>query len=188
MAESTIPLQVPILETARLQLEPLTLKHSAGMFRLWSDARVCRYAGDAVDVNGHQITLPARTNSDSDKIIEFFHHHQNQGVAFRWAVVDSAADEFVGIVGFNSLGVAAEIAYHLCPTAWGRGCMTEACKAAMTWLQGQGSCRRLIAFIDAGNAASIRLALRLGMQATQEVRDGARCYEISLADPLTENG
>lgn len=169
-------LQVPVLETPRLQLQSLTLDHSAGMFRLWSDNRVCRYAGQAADLDGRPIVLPARTSADSDRIIEFFRHHQQQGSAFRWAVSDRVTDEFFGIVGFNSLGMSAEIAYHLCPDAWGHGYMIEACRAATAWLRNATDCRQLLAYIDPDNTASIRLALRLGMQETDEIRDGARRY------------
>jgi [ribosomal protein S5]-alanine N-acetyltransferase len=174
-------LTVPILRSERLLLEPLTRAHSDGMFALWSQAEVCRYLGPAHDVHGQPITLPTGAPSDSDKIIEIFLHGAATGERFRWAVLSRAERRFMGAAGFNALGACSEYAYHLAPAFWGHGYMAEASLAALGWLRGEPDRERVVAFIAPGNAASIKLAKRLGFRATGGAEDGADRYEMSLA-------
>lgn len=175
-------LQIPTLSTARLRLEPLTAAHSAGMFALWSREEVCRYSGPAVDANGLSIALPATSPLESDRIIDFFVQRAAAGLGFRWAMITEPEGMFVGAVGFNHLGPCPELAWHLHPDAWGKGVMAEACRAAMAWLP---AASQVQAFIDPGNAASIRLAEKLGFRATGEASDGTQRY---LADLQTGTG
>ena len=78
-------LELPVLATPRLRLEPLGSEHSAGMYRLWSSPEVCRYAGSAQDWEGRPIPLPAESAADSDRIIEFFARMRAEGRGGRWA-------------------------------------------------------------------------------------------------------
>ena len=116
----------PHLTTERLSLEPLTRRHSHGMFLLWSRREVCRYSGPAVDWAGEPIRLPAECPADSDKIIDFFEQMAAADRGFRWAVINRKSRVFAGAVGFNSLAPTAELAFHLRPEFWGRGIMREA--------------------------------------------------------------
>lgn len=172
-------MNIPLLISPRLRLEPLTHAHSQGMFELWSQPEVCRYAGPAEDLEGNEIRLPAVSQTDSDAIIEFFLHHQALGNGCRWAVIHPD-EAFLGIVGFNSLEDEAEIAYHLHPKFWGGGFMSEACRRAIEWLQSSHDSHRLLAFIDQDNLPSCRLAERLGLTKSAGDRDGAIRYERSL--------
>jgi ribosomal-protein-alanine N-acetyltransferase len=174
-------LQVPILQTERLVLEPLTLSHSSGMYNLWSRPEVCEYSGDAVDVNGNPIRLPAKSISDSNKIIEFFTFHQRAGTGLRWAAMTKASSTFVGALGFNSLGRQSELAYHLHPDFWGSGLMSEACQAAMSWVTAVHGSDAVEAYVDPQNAASVRLLERLEFHTTGGARDGAALYIYSSA-------
>lgn len=153
-------LHIPVLRTARLVLEPLSRVHSPGMFALWSQEPVCRYSGVAHDLHGVPIPLPAATSADSDRIVEFFLHRAAQGLGFRWAMIADGA--FAGAIGFNYLTPAAELAWHLQPSHWGRGLGAEAGRAALDWLAAEGPVGPVEAFIDPENIASIRLAERLG--------------------------
>jgi [ribosomal protein S5]-alanine N-acetyltransferase len=170
-------LQIPTLSTARLRLEPLAMAHSGGMFALWSREEVCRYSGPAVDADGRSIPLPATSPLESDRIIDFFVQRAATGLGFRWAMVTVPDGMFVGAVGYNHLGSCPELAWHLHPDAWGQGLMTEACRAALAWLQGA---LQVQAFVDPGNEASIRLAERLGFRATGEAMDDTRRYLADL--------
>lgn len=173
-------LHLPTLRTARLILEPLSLEHSAGMFAMWSKPEVCRHSGPAQDFEGRPITLPARTPADSDKIIDVFVRSAAEGTRFRWAVRLLATGEFVGAVGFNSLGPCSEYAYHQHPDFWGQGLMTEASLAALGWLRQRPDAREVEAFIEPDNQASIYLAKRLGLQPTSETSDGAERYKFEI--------
>ena len=160
-------------------LEPLGPEHSAGMFRLWSSAEVCRHAGPASDAEGRPIALPARRSADSDRILEFFVERARAGSGVRWALVTKSHAEFVGAVGFNALAPPAELAYHLCFDAWGRGYAREACIAVLRWLRRTRGIGAVEAFVEPANEASQALARRLGFRATDDVRDGAVRYVLS---------
>jgi ribosomal-protein-alanine N-acetyltransferase len=146
------------------------------MFLLWSSEEVCRYSGPALTWAGDPLRLPATTPSDSDKIIEFFECAAVADKGFRWAVVERGSDEFIGAVGFNSLSPTAELAFHLRPEFWGLGLMREAAEAAMGWLRQQRPKLNIEAFIETGNDPSVRLARRLGFQATGVFHDGAERF------------
>ena len=150
------------------------------MFDLWSDQAVCRFSGAVRDYDGNVIPMPARSRNDSDAIIDFWRRAVSDGWGFRWAVVLLGGQRaFAGMIGFNSWPACAEIAYHLHPSYWGKGIMTEAAKAATQWARVNGACE-LEAFIEPKNVASIALARRLGMTATHEFCEGARRYLVSL--------
>ncbi len=169
-------LEVPVLRTERLRLEPLSRMHSGGMFALWREPEVCAFSGTARDLRGEPITLPARSPADSDKILEFFLHGAAEGTRFRWAVIMHADEAFVGAVGFNSLGACSEYAYHFHPRFWRQGFAREASRAALEWLFAREGCREVECFIEPANVASVALALRLGLRATGEFVDGAERY------------
>lgn len=173
MRYSLAALQIPTLRTNRMRLEPLSVGHSAGMFALWSQEDVCRYAGAALDVEGRPITLPASVAADSDRILTFFVQRAAAGLGFRWAMMRAPDETFIGAVGFNHLGACPELACHLHPDAWGQGLMAEACRAALAWLP---DVSQVQAFIDPENRASIRLIQRLGFQATGDVQNAVERY------------
>jgi RimJ/RimL family protein N-acetyltransferase len=169
-------MQVPTLDTDRLILEPLDLRHSEGMFRMWSSPEVCKYSGPASDLSGEPIQLPAASPADSDKIVEFFLSRCEGGDGFRWALISRSTGGFLGAAGFNSLGECCELAYHMDPGAWGSGFMYEACRAAMDWARGEYGARAVVAFVEHNNARSIRLARRLGMAPSGSGEGGTQKY------------
>lgn len=175
-----IRLHIPTVSTQRLRLDPISLEHSKGMFDLWSDACVCRYSGTVTDYDRNVIEMPAASRAESDRVIDFWLKAAIDGWGFRWAVLLAGAeDAFAGIVGFNSLLDCSEIAYHLMPRYWGKGIMTEACKAAIAWQRGNGA-SEIDALIAPENAPSIALAHRLGMEPADQLSDGSRRYRVSL--------
>ncbi len=181
-------MQLPILKTRRLLLEPLTLAHSDGMFALWSAPEVCAYSGRAFDLHGHEIPLPAQSARDSDRIIAFFQAMQAEGAGCRWAMRSLVMDDlgsavggaFVGAVGFNALGACAELAYHLHPGHWGNGLMQEACGAALAWVSARDGTQMVEAFIECDNLASMRLAQRLGFLPAPAATDRTQRHVLRL--------
>ena len=65
------------------------------------------------------------------------------------------------------------------PEFWGRGLMTEAAEAAISWRRTKGAIE-LEALIESENTLAIALAERLGMQPTDQFLEGARRYRMSL--------
>lgn len=169
----------PTLVSERLVLEPLSRRHSAGMFAMWRRSEVCRYSGPAQDAEGRPIALPATCADDSDRIIDFFLRRVAQGAGFRWALITRTEGQFVGTAGFNSLGACAEYAYHLDPDVWGRGLMREASRAAIDWVWTLAETMEIEAFIDLENRLSIRLAETLGFLPTGQIVDSVARHVLA---------
>ncbi len=172
-------LSIPTLETLRLRLEPLSLRHSKGMFKMWQQPLVQQFSGAAEDEFQNEIPMPATTHYDSDRLIGFWLKAARDGWGFRWAIIWIDDGRFLGHIGFNSLLDCSEIAYHLNPDFWGNGVMYEAAMAAIAWRRNDGT-TAIEAFIAPDNAPSIALALRLGMNETSTFVDDARRYHMSL--------
>lgn len=171
------------IQTERLRLTILSFDHSEPMFRLWSHPEVCRYSGTVTDYDRNEIPMPAATPRDSDKIIDFWEQAAADGWGFRWAILLRSNDQFVGHVGFNSLGEVSEIAYHLHPDNWGQGLMSEAVGAAIAWAQASMPETVLEAFVEPANLSSVRLVHRLGFSATGRISEGAECFQLRPGAP-----
>lgn len=169
------PISIPVLKTVRLQLEPLSMQHSEGMFKLWSDPAVCEFSGVVTDYDQNVIPMPASSQSESDRVIDFWLKAAKDGWGFRWAVIDKETNSFTGTIGFNSVTACAEIAFHLIRDYWGQGIMSEAGKAAIDWC-GQSGRTEIEAFIEPDNKGSIALSERLGLTATDVFSEGAQRY------------
>jgi len=175
-----VDMDVPTLRSERLLLEPLGFGHSLGMFALWSNSDVCRYSGPITDSNGHPIAAPVENLVDSDKIVDYWLRASEAGTGFRWALVEHDTAAFVGTVGFNTLGKCCEYAYHLHPSAWGCGLMSEATQVALGWASSWEPCVEVEAFIDRDNERSIALALRCGFEWCARKSDGTDRYVIRV--------
>ena len=81
------------------------------------------------------------------------------------AVVDKSSGQIVGVAGTQPLGQTGdlEIGWWLAREFWGRGYATEAGAAAMHHVLETLARPRVVAVIDPGNDASVRVVTRLGM-------------------------
>ena len=175
---AAIDLRIPTLEGERIRLEPLAPRHSHGMFALWSEATVCEYAGPSRDSTGRLIDLPARSRSESNRLLHYWIERAEAGTGFRWAVILNDNSGFAGAIGFNTLGPCSEYAYHFVPRFWGAGLATEASRLALSWCSGENA-GLVEMFIEPGNARSIRLAERLGFERQTRAEDELPRYVLS---------
>lgn len=81
-------------------------------------------------------------------------------------VVEKSSGRVVGLAGAQPLGRSEdlEIGWWLARDVWGRGYATEAGSAAMHHVLDTLKRPRVVAIIDPGNEASVRVVKRLGMQ------------------------
>jgi RimJ/RimL family protein N-acetyltransferase len=91
-----------------------------------------------------------------------------------WAVVEKPSRAVIGYCGlsrFADVGGRAEteVGYRLARAHWGKGFATEAALAVRNYAFDQLAISRLIAIIDPANAASIRIAKKLGMAYEKDV-------------------
>jgi len=81
------------------------------------------------------------------------------------ALVEKSTDRLVGVCGTQPLGTTGdlEIGWWLARDVWGRGYATEGGAAAMHHVLETLGRNRVVAVIDPGNDASVRVTQRLGM-------------------------
>lgn len=173
--------EITTIFTKRLKLVPISFAHSEGMYSLWCHPKVIKFSGKVTDFEGVEIPMPAASQSESDRIIDFWVKAAQEGWGFRWSLIQRSDNNFLGTIGFNSLENEFEIAFHLIPVYWNKGFMTEASRAAVDWAKSVGA-TSISAYIESGNKSSIALAKRLGMIITNETSGQAVKYKRNLGD------
>jgi RimJ/RimL family protein N-acetyltransferase len=88
-----------------------------------------------------------------------------------WAVERCSDARFIGFVGFSHHRLypdQVEIGWRIDPACWGLGLATEGAKAALDHGMGTHGFERVISVIHRDNAASKRVAAKIGMRPWQE--------------------
>lgn len=148
----------PSLATGRLVLRPpapADLEDSAAM---WADPAVYGMIGGR----------PFSREEVWHRLLRYIGHWQALGYG-TWTVRDSASGRFVGEVGLMDSRRATdpgfegtpEAGWALAPHAHGQGVAGEALGAMLDWADAQ-AITRTVCIIAPANAASIRLATRVG--------------------------
>ena len=147
---------LPILETERLRLAPLTVEDAPNIFPLMDDAEVMAF-WDIPEVDdpdlvaqivGNQVALMAA------------------GKAYYWSIRTLADDRFVGTCDLSEIDKwhhRAEVGFMLGRDSWGQGYALEAMRSVMAFAAAN-SIRRLLARTQLGNRRSDALLARLGFQ------------------------
>jgi [ribosomal protein S5]-alanine N-acetyltransferase len=117
--------------------------------------------------------IPGGSLQDEDAVRDLIVRYaaeQAQSGRSSWAVVERATSRVIGDAGFGVFEPTGEIelGYTLARTAWGHGYATEAARACLLAGLEHLDARRIIAAVDAENAASIRVAERIGMTRAEE--------------------
>jgi RimJ/RimL family protein N-acetyltransferase len=166
---------IPTLETERLRLRPYRLADFDAYAAMWADPAVVRFIGGVPFTREQSWTRFLRQ-------IGLWHH---LGFGF-FALEDKATGAFAGECGFHDLKRAIEPSiegtmesgWGLTAPMQGRGLAEEAMRAAIAWAIDNGSGERFTALIDPGNAASLRVAGKLGF--TEFARAGYGGHPIIL--------
>jgi RimJ/RimL family protein N-acetyltransferase len=97
-----------------------------------------------------------------------------------WAIEERASGAYIGNLGFTDkkrdpshpASGAPEMGWMLCADAHGKGYATEAINAALDWARDRfGKGARVVCVIDTDNAASQRVAARVGFQKFANIDD-----------------
>ena len=150
-----------ILETERLLLRPHSVEDYDAMLAMNRDAGVVRY------ISGSPLTREETWL----RLLRFSGLWPTLGFGF-FAVTDKITGEFIGEAGLAdfhrdiepSLDGFAEAGWVFASKAHGKGIANEAVKAVFAWYAKQPKQLPLTAIVHADNAASIRLAERLGFR------------------------
>ena len=149
--------QIPTLHTERLTLRAPVLTDFDAYRAFYADAEATQFIGGPQGLGWAWRLFAA----------DMGHWHLH---GFGWWTVEAAGAP-VGSVGLHHPPHHAdlEIGWNLYGAAQGKGFGTEAATAARDWAYTALHPARLVSYIDTGNAASIRLAEKLGA-----VREEAR--------------
>ncbi|HWB04849.1 MAG TPA: GNAT family N-acetyltransferase [Verrucomicrobiales bacterium] len=149
---------LPVIETPRLVLRMLR----ASDFEVWAemhgDAEVMRYLGD-----GKAMDRPTAWRG----LAAMIGHWSLRGYGI-WAVEERATGKFAGRIGFwNPEGWPGfELGWALHRPFWGKGYATEGARAALRVAFKEPGQPEVISLTHPENAASIRVAERLGERLT----------------------
>jgi RimJ/RimL family protein N-acetyltransferase len=148
--------ETPTVETARLRLRPWREEDLDPYAEMCADPEVMRYIGSG---------RPLDREESWRQIAIFIGHWQLRGYGL-WAVERREDGSFIGRVGlWQPEGwPGLEIGWSLARPHWGHGYATEAGRVSREFAWESVGADELISLIQPENAASRRVAERLGMQ------------------------
>jgi len=142
------------LTTQRLILRPVTASDHADLLGHWTAPDVRRFLFDGV------IQSPAEISRVIDDSTRSF---AAAGYGL-WLIRERDGTSLVGTAGLRPLeDLGLEVIYSLAPGTRGRGYATEAARAVVEHALGPLGLPEVVAEVDEGNAASVKVIERLGM-------------------------
>jgi ribosomal-protein-alanine N-acetyltransferase len=147
------------IDTERLTIRSPTEADAAPLAALWSDPRVTHFLGGPRNFDEVRAALLAGL-ADPPPID-------------LWPVVDKSSGDVIGhcglvpkeVDGVDAMGTCdeVELVYVIAADHWGRGLATEAARAIRDYAFHSLEIERLISLIDPANAASERVAQKVGL-------------------------
>lgn len=144
------------LITKRLILRSFREEDAGRMFDTWcNDKRVAKFT-----------TWYAHNNLNDTKMFLQFLLNQNSSIRnYNWAIeLDGALIGSVNVCEINEDIDLCGIAYCLGYDYWGKGFITEACKAVIEFLFNEVNCRKVVASYDNFNIGSGVVMRKVGMK------------------------
>jgi RimJ/RimL family protein N-acetyltransferase len=160
-----------MIETDRLILRKMTAEDTEELLRIFSDPRVmASFGGQLFDRD--QMEAWVQRNLE---------HQETHGYGL-FSVILKAEERLIGDCGLEHMEVdhwpEVELGFDFHSDYWGRGFATEAATAVRDFALEQLALSRLISLIRPGNAASIRVAEKIGMSREREIVRGDQIYLV----------
>ena len=149
--------RLPVLDTPRLTLRPLTMRDAQDIYDYSRDPEVAR----------HVLWDAHRSLADSRAYLRFILRQYRDGVPSSYGIVLKATGRVVGTIGFmwySEENHSVEVGYSLARSLWNQGLMTEALKAVMRLSFEELQVHRVEAQHETSNPASGRVMLKCGMR------------------------
>lgn len=145
---------IPTLETERLILRELRDGDLEAYAPMMADPEVTRYLGDG----------RTQTRDEAWRSLAMLLGHWHLRGFGMWAVTGRASDLMIGRVGFFQPEgwPGFEIGWTFARGAWGNGYATEAARRVLAYGFGEMGRKEIISVIHPDNAASIRVAEKIG--------------------------
>jgi RimJ/RimL family protein N-acetyltransferase/uncharacterized glyoxalase superfamily protein PhnB len=148
---------VPVLDTARLRLDALTLGDAEALHAFYRDPEAMRFMPEPPHAD------PAQTRDQLARHLAVTGRHL-------WAVRLRDGGDLVGTVGYLAGTRHPGLGYLILPDRWGRGYAGEAVGAAIDHGCGALGFDRVELWIDERNRASRRVAEKLGFRLRSALR------------------
>jgi RimJ/RimL family protein N-acetyltransferase len=179
----TVPREV--LETRRLDLEPVNATHAESLFEAVVDSRTELLPWMPW---AQEPTLQGSRSQAASSVRAW-----REDVEFHFCVVDCSTRDVLGVAGLNRDGPdSAELHYWIRSDRARQGLTTEACRALIEWAPVALGVSRITLWTGRDNAASRRVATKLGFAHLGPLDwqpDGglgtfdAESYELRVQDP-----
>lgn len=144
----------PRLETERLELREVTLRHAGDLLRVRSQPEGARYGPD-----------PWQDQGRAESVIRQWHKWFLDKEDIPWGIFFRGQDRLIGHLKYaymrQYLGM---LGYHLDLEHWNKGIMTEALRAVISFLYTRTDAYRLQATVHKDHEASIHLLEKLGFK------------------------
>ena len=152
-----------ITESARLAIRRVMPEDAAAFQGVFCSPEVMRYSDG--------LRTPAWVRDWISRLTDELYARWGFGP---WAVVTRTDDRVIGYCGLTREAgrcgdEEAELGFRLIRASWGRGYASEAAAAACGHGLGDLGLARIVAIIDPGNVASLRVAQKIGMTYEREI-------------------
>ena len=152
-----------VLETERLLLRRFTPEDAADNYRIYADPENMRFMGRG----------PDSVESEREQILKHIASYYDRHGFGLWAVVLKEEGRLIGRCGLLLQPVEGaqevEVSYLIDRHYWGRGLATEAARAAVGLGFERYRFPHVSALINPLNAASVRVAEKIGMRYERDV-------------------
>ena len=151
-----------IVSTERLLLRHFQPEDLEPLYALYRDPEVRKYFPDGT-----------RTYQETEEELEWFvRGHPDHPELGLWAAIDRQTGEFLGRCGLLPWRIEGadevELAFMIRKERWRQGLATEAARGIIRHASDVLHLRRLICLVMPGNAASIGVAKKVGMEFERE--------------------
>jgi ribosomal-protein-alanine N-acetyltransferase len=157
-----------MITTDHLVLRPIVRADAEDIFEIFSDRQVMKYYD----------LLPFETIERAKEQIEFFISGFEQKTMLRWGIELKDSGKLIGTCGFfnfNDDALKAELGYELNSSYQGKGYMTQALNAILTYIFRETDINRVEAFVEPPNLASQKTLEKLGFTKEGTLRSYERC-------------
>jgi ribosomal-protein-alanine N-acetyltransferase len=166
----------PVLSTPRLRLRQFRAEDADAMHECFADAEAMRFWNHPMHTREIETERAVRRFIDCTPSYYRF-----------WAVADAATDLCLGLVNYHDGHIRSKrvaIGYIVHPARHRQGIATEAVSAMLDFCFDEMGLHRVQAFIHPDNAASLRLAEKLGFRREGLLRDNLRVGDVWRDDLL----
>ena len=142
------------LKTERLLLRPPKPEDAERMQRILDDFEVAK--------NLSRVPHPYPENG-AHEYLERISGNDTAPFDQKFSIIDKDG-QYCGMTGYGQQGEVPQLGYYLDPLHWGKGYMTEACRAVIGWMFAVATPDYIKSGVFETNAASLAIQTKLGFK------------------------